>query len=141
MKSAEAPSFFGACRWLLGLGRLILGMACVFCWMLGVWVCVQTDGPRRLAATVVVRVALSSLGSSFLLHCSAHVLRGFVCVDDIPPCAPRPWRWRSREEKKTEKKTKKQKKATKKKATTRYTIKTSSITFFSLTMIRILDMI
>jgi hypothetical protein len=69
----------------MGLGRLILGMACVFCWMLGVWVCVQTDGSRHLATTIVVRVALSSLGSSFLPHCSARVLRGFVCVDDIPP--------------------------------------------------------
>ena len=45
---------------------------------------------------------------------------------------------KKRQKKKQKKKTKK---GDKKKATTRYTIKTSSITFFSLTMIRILDMI
>jgi hypothetical protein len=119
----------------MGLGRLILGMACVFCWMLGVWVCVQTDGSRHLAATIVVRVpALLSLGSSFLSHCSARVLRGFVCVDDIPPCVPRPWRWRSRE-KKTKKR---QKKSNQRDIPSRLL---SSITFLSLTMIRILDMI
>lgn len=71
----------------LGLGRLILEIACVFCWIFGVWVCVQTDGSRHLAITIVVRVlALSSLGSSFLPHCFARVLRGFsLALMIFPP--------------------------------------------------------
>jgi hypothetical protein len=80
-------------------------MACVFCWIFGVWVCVQTDGSRHLATSIVIRVpALSSLGSSFLPHRSARVPRGFVSVDDIPLCAPRPWRWRLKKKKKRQQK-------------------------------------